>query len=91
MRVIEASMEQGWTERAGETRDPRESPPTSGIVRHDSHMQKSRKTGDAVTINKTNLLINCLALTHRQPCCRPECNELCNKSKDHISYKDAWQ
>ncbi|KAJ8882755.1 hypothetical protein PR048_014568 [Dryococelus australis] len=33
-------MEQRRGERAGETGYPREKPPTSGIVRHDSHMRK---------------------------------------------------
>ncbi|KAJ8880610.1 hypothetical protein PR048_017080 [Dryococelus australis] len=40
-RFDEASMEQRRNERAGETGDLRENPPTSGIVRHDSHMRKS--------------------------------------------------
>ncbi|KAJ8882378.1 hypothetical protein PR048_014185 [Dryococelus australis] len=33
-----------WATRlnSGETGDPRENPPTSGIVRHDSHLKKSR-------------------------------------------------
>ncbi|KAJ8869819.1 hypothetical protein PR048_028828 [Dryococelus australis] len=31
-------------EGAGETEDPRENPPTNGIVRHDSHMRKSGGT-----------------------------------------------
>ncbi|KAJ8870250.1 hypothetical protein PR048_029271 [Dryococelus australis] len=39
--VIEMSLEQRRNERAGETRDPREDPPTNGIVRHDSHMRGS--------------------------------------------------
>ncbi|KAJ8871330.1 hypothetical protein PR048_027647 [Dryococelus australis] len=34
----EVRMEQRRNEKAGETGDPRENPPTSGIVRHDSHM-----------------------------------------------------
>ncbi|KAJ8867304.1 hypothetical protein PR048_031105 [Dryococelus australis] len=34
-------MEQCRNERVEETRDPREKSPTSGIVRHDSHMRKS--------------------------------------------------
>ncbi|KAJ8878527.1 hypothetical protein PR048_019105 [Dryococelus australis] len=34
-------MEQRRNERAGETGDPRENLPTSGIVRHDSHMRIS--------------------------------------------------
>ncbi|KAJ8885849.1 hypothetical protein PR048_012055 [Dryococelus australis] len=38
---IEVSMEQRRKERAGETGDPRESPPTSGIARYDSHLRKS--------------------------------------------------
>ncbi|KAJ8874117.1 hypothetical protein PR048_024958 [Dryococelus australis] len=33
-------MEQRWNGRAGETGDLRENTPTSGIVRHDSHMRK---------------------------------------------------
>ncbi|KAJ8894527.1 hypothetical protein PR048_007184 [Dryococelus australis] len=41
MRVI---MEQRRNEGAGETGDPRENPPTSGIVRHDSHVRKSGVT-----------------------------------------------
>ncbi|KAJ8894438.1 hypothetical protein PR048_007092 [Dryococelus australis] len=40
MGVIKMSMEQRRNERAGETGDPRENPPTNGIVRHDSHMRK---------------------------------------------------
>ncbi|KAJ8883619.1 hypothetical protein PR048_015463 [Dryococelus australis] len=34
-------MEQRRNECSGGTRDPRENPPTSDIVRHDSHMRKS--------------------------------------------------
>ncbi|KAJ8887757.1 hypothetical protein PR048_013975 [Dryococelus australis] len=41
VKVIEVSMEQRWNERAGETGDPRENPPTRGVVRHDSSMRKS--------------------------------------------------
>ncbi|KAJ8870091.1 hypothetical protein PR048_029102 [Dryococelus australis] len=40
MRVIEVSMEQRKHERAGETGDPRENPPTNCVVRHDSQMRK---------------------------------------------------
>ncbi|KAJ8891032.1 hypothetical protein PR048_010541 [Dryococelus australis] len=32
-------MEQSRNEREGETGDPRETPPTNGIVRHDYHMR----------------------------------------------------
>ncbi|KAJ8881048.1 hypothetical protein PR048_017521 [Dryococelus australis] len=39
-QVIEASMKQGRNERGGGKGDPREKLPTSGIVRHDSHMRK---------------------------------------------------
>ncbi|KAJ8878801.1 hypothetical protein PR048_019387 [Dryococelus australis] len=42
--VIEVSREQRWNKRARETGDPRENPPTNGIVRHDSHMRKSGVT-----------------------------------------------
>ncbi|KAJ8875249.1 hypothetical protein PR048_023144 [Dryococelus australis] len=41
MRVIEVSMEQRRNERAGEAGDPRENPPTNGIVRDDSHVRES--------------------------------------------------
>ncbi|KAJ8894621.1 hypothetical protein PR048_007285 [Dryococelus australis] len=34
-------MQQRRSERAWETGDPREDPPTNGIVRHDSHMRRS--------------------------------------------------
>ncbi|KAJ8889300.1 hypothetical protein PR048_008798 [Dryococelus australis] len=42
--VIEVSMERCRNERAGEAADPRENPPTDGIVRHDSHKRKSGVT-----------------------------------------------
>ncbi|KAJ8891929.1 hypothetical protein PR048_004488 [Dryococelus australis] len=38
---IEFSMEQRRNERAGENGRARENPPTSGVVRHDSHLRKS--------------------------------------------------
>ncbi|KAJ8897003.1 hypothetical protein PR048_002349 [Dryococelus australis] len=41
MRVIEVKMETHRNEVTGEMGDPRENPPTNGIVRHDSHMRKS--------------------------------------------------
>ncbi|KAJ8875333.1 hypothetical protein PR048_023228 [Dryococelus australis] len=41
MRVIEVRMVQCRNERVVETGDPRENPPTNGIVRHKSHMRKS--------------------------------------------------
>ncbi|KAJ8891076.1 hypothetical protein PR048_010585 [Dryococelus australis] len=44
MSVIKVSMEQRRNEGAGEMGDPRENPPTNGIVRHDSHMKKSGVT-----------------------------------------------
>ncbi|KAJ8867056.1 hypothetical protein PR048_032918 [Dryococelus australis] len=50
MRVIEASMEQLRNERTGETGDPRENPPTNGIVRHDSHMRKLGVTRPGVRV-----------------------------------------
>ncbi|KAJ8889773.1 hypothetical protein PR048_009276 [Dryococelus australis] len=48
MRVIEENMERLWNEGAGETADPREKPPTHGIVRHDSHLRKSGLSGAGV-------------------------------------------
>ncbi|KAJ8866467.1 hypothetical protein PR048_032310 [Dryococelus australis] len=41
MRVFEVNMEQRRNEGAVETGDPREDPPTNGIIRHDSHLKKS--------------------------------------------------
>ncbi|KAJ8878866.1 hypothetical protein PR048_019455 [Dryococelus australis] len=41
-------MEHRRNERAGETGDPRENPPTNGIARHDSHMRKSGVTGPGI-------------------------------------------
>ncbi|KAJ8865888.1 hypothetical protein PR048_033411 [Dryococelus australis] len=41
MRVIEVDTEQRRNERAEGAGDPRENPPTNGIVQHDSHVQKS--------------------------------------------------
>ncbi|KAJ8881493.1 hypothetical protein PR048_017974 [Dryococelus australis] len=41
MRVIEMNTEQCRNERMGHTGDPRENPPTGGIIGHDSHMRKS--------------------------------------------------
>ncbi|KAJ8898282.1 hypothetical protein PR048_003642 [Dryococelus australis] len=40
-QISDVSMEQRRNGRAEETGDPRENPPTSGIVRYDSHMRKS--------------------------------------------------
>ncbi|KAJ8883387.1 hypothetical protein PR048_015230 [Dryococelus australis] len=40
--------EQRRNVRAGETGDPRENPPTRGIVRHDSHLRKSDAMGIGV-------------------------------------------
>ncbi|KAJ8881070.1 hypothetical protein PR048_017543 [Dryococelus australis] len=51
MRVIEVSMEQRRNESAGETGEPRDKPPTNGIVRHDSHMGKS---GNSPFLNLPN-------------------------------------
>ncbi|KAJ8881181.1 hypothetical protein PR048_017654 [Dryococelus australis] len=45
-------MEWHRNARAGQTEDPRENPPTSGIVRHDSHV---RKSGGDPTRNQTRL------------------------------------
>ncbi|KAJ8869041.1 hypothetical protein PR048_030592 [Dryococelus australis] len=53
MRVIEASMEQGLDERARETGDPRENPPTNGVVRHDSPMEQRLEKGEAGVHEKT--------------------------------------
>ncbi|KAJ8893945.1 hypothetical protein PR048_006546 [Dryococelus australis] len=40
-RSATVSTKQSRNARAGETGDPREKPPISGIVRQDSHMRKS--------------------------------------------------
>ncbi|KAJ8869000.1 hypothetical protein PR048_030546 [Dryococelus australis] len=61
MRVIEVSMKWRRNERAGGERgDPRENPPTSGIVRHDSHFalvggeQANRSANAALQTMKTH-------------------------------------
>ncbi|KAJ8874017.1 hypothetical protein PR048_024857 [Dryococelus australis] len=61
--VIEVHMEWCWSEGARETGHPRENPPISGIVRHDSHMQKSR--GDTAW-NRSRLVrtVNWPCITH---------------------------
>ncbi|KAJ8875178.1 hypothetical protein PR048_023073 [Dryococelus australis] len=41
-------------ERAGETGDPRENPPTSSIVRHDSHLRKSGVTRPGIEPGSTS-------------------------------------
>ncbi|KAJ8865912.1 hypothetical protein PR048_033435 [Dryococelus australis] len=41
MRVFEVNTERRRNEGAVETGNPRENPPTNGIVRHDSHLRKS--------------------------------------------------
>ncbi|KAJ8882302.1 hypothetical protein PR048_014104 [Dryococelus australis] len=38
---LQEEARQHRNERAEETGNPRENPPTSGIVRHDSHLRKS--------------------------------------------------
>ncbi|KAJ8872438.1 hypothetical protein PR048_026042 [Dryococelus australis] len=60
MKVTEVSMEQRRNVRAGETGDLRENAPTSGIVRHDSHVRKSW------TRRFTRLLINHAATNQRE-------------------------
>ncbi|KAJ8871681.1 hypothetical protein PR048_028008 [Dryococelus australis] len=48
-------MEQHRNEGMGETGDPRENPPTNGIVRHDSHYRKSSDpVGRLFTVNFTH-------------------------------------
>ncbi|KAJ8868908.1 hypothetical protein PR048_030449 [Dryococelus australis] len=42
------------TEVSGGTRDPRENPPTSGIVRHDSHVRKSGSDPASWELNPSN-------------------------------------
>ncbi|KAJ8893762.1 hypothetical protein PR048_006362 [Dryococelus australis] len=46
--MMEASIEQRRNERAAETGDPRENPPTNGIVRHDFHIRKCVCSSHAV-------------------------------------------
>ncbi|KAJ8890507.1 hypothetical protein PR048_010016 [Dryococelus australis] len=68
MRVIEENTEWRRNEGAGETGDPRENPPTNGIVRHDSRLQKPARVitqrrqttqiqkGEAVPLTRANPL-----------------------------------
>ncbi|KAJ8868767.1 hypothetical protein PR048_030307 [Dryococelus australis] len=55
-RTDKVSMEQLRNARAGETGDLREDPPTSGIVRHDSH---TRKSGCALAGNRARRFASC--------------------------------
>ncbi|KAJ8891983.1 hypothetical protein PR048_004548 [Dryococelus australis] len=50
----EGGEEQRRNARAGETVDPRENPPTSGIVRHDYH---ARKSGSSAARNRTRFAL----------------------------------
>ncbi|KAJ8889883.1 hypothetical protein PR048_009388 [Dryococelus australis] len=43
--LAKENMERRRNQVAGEARDPRENPPTNGIVRHDSHLRKSGDPG----------------------------------------------
>ncbi|KAJ8866146.1 hypothetical protein PR048_033670 [Dryococelus australis] len=48
------NMEQRRNGRAGETGYPRENPPTSDIVRHDSHMRKSECESNPVRLSRSS-------------------------------------
>ncbi|KAJ8883324.1 hypothetical protein PR048_015167 [Dryococelus australis] len=66
MVVIKVTMEQRRNERVGETGDPRENPPTNGIVRHDSHMRKFGVT--RLGIGPGSLRWEASRLTAQPPC-----------------------
>ncbi|KAJ8873855.1 hypothetical protein PR048_024691 [Dryococelus australis] len=70
MRAVEVNMEWRRNERAGETGDPQDNPPTNGIVRHNSHLRKSRDPGivpdDAVVAGFSRGSPDFLALSFRR-------------------------
>ncbi|KAJ8868718.1 hypothetical protein PR048_030257 [Dryococelus australis] len=75
--VLSWELHIAGSERAGETRDTRENPPTSGIVRHDSHMRES---------NQGHLVVNHLW----RACCDPK--SIQDGSRLRIFHtSDAWR
>ncbi|KAJ8896828.1 hypothetical protein PR048_002174 [Dryococelus australis] len=63
-------MEEHRNESAGETRDPRENPPTSGIVRHDSRMQN---LGVIQPRERRGLVVTLLTFHQGEPGSIPDC------------------
>ncbi|KAJ8871636.1 hypothetical protein PR048_027963 [Dryococelus australis] len=57
MSQCEVNMEQRRNVRAGETGQPRENPPTNGIVRHDSHLRKSGINRPGIENNKCSSML----------------------------------
>ncbi|KAJ8879213.1 hypothetical protein PR048_019819 [Dryococelus australis] len=62
------SMEQRRSKRAGETGDPRENPPASGIVRHGSHLRKSEVNRLGIEPSSPWGEANCLTAQPPWPC-----------------------
>ncbi|KAJ8872261.1 hypothetical protein PR048_025863 [Dryococelus australis] len=79
--MIEVSMEQLRNERAGVAGDPRENPPTSRIIRHDSHTQKS---GDPVGLRRTATNMD-TGLVSSRCCCRQMVRVEVNASSGLVS------
>ncbi|KAJ8875877.1 hypothetical protein PR048_023784 [Dryococelus australis] len=52
-RVIKMSMEQRRNEGAGKMGDPRENPPTNGIIEHGSHIRKSGLNPDRLAVRSS--------------------------------------
>ncbi|KAJ8897706.1 hypothetical protein PR048_003056 [Dryococelus australis] len=68
-------MEQHRNARAVEAGDPRENPPTSGIVRHDPHMRRSGATPPGIEAGSPRWEARSLTTT---PCGGPPKNKRCN-------------
>ncbi|KAJ8882623.1 hypothetical protein PR048_014435 [Dryococelus australis] len=69
MRVIEVSRKQRRNKRAEETGEPRENPPTNGIVRHDSDMRKTGVTRPGIEPGSpwwenSSQMVSCFAESH---------------------------
>ncbi|KAJ8885965.1 hypothetical protein PR048_012171 [Dryococelus australis] len=64
MSAIEVRMEWYRIEVVEETGDPRENPPTSGIVRHDSHVRKSGSDSAGLCASS---MLEIIATTRRFP------------------------
>ncbi|KAJ8867652.1 hypothetical protein PR048_031455 [Dryococelus australis] len=55
-----------WNAMVGETGDPRENPPTSGTVRHDSHMRESEGDPAGYRTLASNYSDRCVVISERR-------------------------
>ncbi|KAJ8871760.1 hypothetical protein PR048_028097 [Dryococelus australis] len=81
-RVIETSTEQSWCERAGETGDPRENPPTNRIVRHTIPLL--RRSGDLAG-DRTRIRLDGRRVAAESPIRHTRCDE--NTARQFLMHK----